>query len=407
MIKEKTKIVWICHFNSEEMQKNYLPLWKKSDEISPWIPNMLKGFESKDNIEIHVISPQDYLKKSTNLIIRNIHYHFIPYGIPFWHRHWPEFFLVDAYLNFYFFRRKVNATINRIQPDLINLIGAENAHYSSTILDIGKEYPTLITIQGFFSQMKDSIKLNFYRKKRIDIEERILKIFKYYAGEQDSSTYISNYNPNHIFFRLFFPVNEILVSNTIELEKKYDCIYFGALTKLKGAEDFVKVIAEIKSKMPLVKACIIGGGNINNLQRLAKELKCYENIEFVGFIKTQEELFKFVIASKVFLTPPYFERLSSTIREAMLLKVPIVAYATGGIPYINEVDEYIYLVKTGDYKEMARKTILLLEDESLRINLADKAYKYASQEYSLKVNIERTITAYYTILTDNKKQIII
>ena len=91
-----------------------------------------------------------------------------------------------------------------------------------------------------------------------------------------------------------------------------------------------------------------------------------------------------------------------TIREAMFLKVPIVAYATGGIPYINEFDENIYLVKTGDYQEMARKTILLLDNESLRNTLAEKAYHYAIQEFSLKVNTERIISAYQTILSENK-----
>jgi len=81
-----------------------------------------------------------------------------------------------------------------------------------------------------------------------------------------------------------------------------------------------------------------------------------------------------------------------------------VAYATGGIPYINEFDENIYLVKTGDYQEMAIKTLLLLENESLRTNLAEKAYQYALQEYSLKVNVERLISAYQIIINNNNNE---
>ena len=87
-----------------------------------------------------------------------------------------------------------------------------------------------------------------------------------------------------------------------------------------------------------------------------------------------------------------------TIREAMYLKVPIVAYATGGIPYINEFDENIYMVKTGDYKAMAEKTLQLLNDETARNDLAEKAFKYALNEYSLAVNTERLIAAYKEIL---------
>ena len=402
MSKSKTVIVWICHFTNVEMQ-SLLPLWHQQNEFAPWIPGMLKGFENLENFEIHVISPHDYLKKSTNLFIRNIHYHFISYGIPIYHRHWPCIFSFDIYTNYFYFRKKVKKTINQIKPDLINLIGAENSYYSSSILDFKNEFPVLITIQGFISQMEAAINLNTVRNKMIAVEEKILKTFKYFAGEQDSSNYISSYNVNQKFFRLYGSTNETLALETIDKGKKYDCIFFGSLTKEKGAIDFIKVIAEIREKIPDVRACIVGGGNLNPLIILARELNCLANIEFRGFIKTQTELFEYVKSSKIFLAPPYFERLSMTIREAMFLKVPIVAYATGGIPYINEFDENIFLVNTGDYHEMGRKTIQLLENESIRFNLAEKAYQYAHREFSLKVNTNRLLSAYQTILNNNKQ----
>jgi glycosyltransferase involved in cell wall biosynthesis len=108
-----------------------------------------------------------------------------------------------------------------------------------------------------------------------------------------------------------------------------------------------------------------------------------------------------VKASRVVLVPSLKERLPATIREAMMLKVPIVAYSTGGIPYINEFDENIYLVETGNYKDMAVKTLLLLKDEQFRNQMADKAYKYCLNEYNYKINTERLLSAYKTILNNN------
>lgn len=396
----KIKIVWICHFTNEEVQ-SLLPLWRKQDEFASWIPNMLRGFENHEEFEIHVVSPHDFLRTPTSFSLRNIHYHFIHYGVPFWHRHWPAIFLFDAYSNYYFLRKRIKKTINQIQPDFINLIGAENPYYSWSVLDLKKDYPVLVLIQGFISQMKGQIKLTTAAKKRIDVEEHILKSFKYYAGEQDSSTYISSYNVNHTFFKLYFPINEALALSSKDNGKRYDCVFFGRLSKEKGVEDFIRVIAEIKVKKPDVKACIVGGGDNRPYITLAKELNCLANIEFTGFIKTQKELFECVKASRIFLVTPYFERLSSTIRESMFLKVPIVAYATGGIPYINEFDENIYLVKTGDFHEMARRTIQLLENETQRINLAEKAYHYAVQEFSLKANTERLILANQKVLEES------
>ena len=177
------------------------------------------------------------------------------------------------------------------------------------------------------------------------------------------------------------------------------------MTKSKGVEDFIKVVNEIKNtKTRCTRLYYWIGGDIKPFITLSEGFGCKNNIEFIGFVKSQKDLFEYVKSSRVFLAPPYNERLSSTIREAMLLKVPIVAYATGGIPYINEFDENIYLVKTGDYKEMAAKTLLLLQDDKCAEQLALKAYNYCIKEFSLNINTARLINAYYTIINETRGQ---
>lgn len=391
------KIAWLCHFSNAEMQAG-LPLWKNINEYASWVPNMIKGFEHRNDIELHIVAPHNYLKRQTSFIQDNIHYHFIPYGIPLYHRNWPSIFPYDVYADFSSFRKKVKKLVSEIKPDIINLIGAENSNYSSSILDFKGQYPILITIQGFISEHKDIIELTPLQKNRIHTEEKILKEFKYYCGEQDSSRYISSYNPNHRFFRLYFPVNECLVNAMDSRDKQYDCIFLGRIVKEKGIEDFIKVVAGLKLQKPDIRACVVGPGDTAPYQKLANELKCMQNIVFAGFLETQRDLFVKLKSSKVFLVPTHKERLASAIRESMYLKVPIVAYATGGIPYINEFDENIYMVKTGDYKAMAEKTLQLLNDETARNDLAEKAYHYAISEYSLAVNTERLIAAYKEIL---------
>lgn len=399
----KLKILWICHFTNAEVQTK-LPLWRKQDESAPWVPNVIKGLQGRDDIELHVISPHDYLRRQTSFSQNNIHYYFISYGVPIFNRHWPGIYPYDVYADFAAFRGKVKKLVAKIKPDLINLIGAENSYYSSSILDFKGKYPILITIQGFISQMKDVIELTPKQNKMIEIEEQILKDFKFYCGEQDSSTYIFSFNPNHQFFRLYFPVNEDLVYATHEQDKRYDCIFYGRITREKGIEAFIKVVAELKAKKPDITACVIGHGDTTPYKTLANDLKCLQHIDFVGFLETQKELFEKVKSSRVFLVPTYFDRLPSSIREAMYLKVLIVAYATGGIPYINELDENIYLVDKGDYKEMARKAILLLDNDYLLKSLSGKAFQYAATEFSLQANVARLLSAYKYILNNHLKK---
>lgn len=400
-VNRKLKVVWICHFSNTEIQFR-LSIGKPVNEFAPWIPNTIKGFEDKSDVELHVIAPHEYLKNYSHFFMRNIHYHFIPIGIPYFHRHWPGFFRYDILTNFKPFRQYVRFIIEKIKPDIINLIGAENAYYSSSILDYFREYPCLITIQGFISQLKHDIPLNIDVKRKIMIEEKILRTCRNFCGEQDSLTYISRYNSDINFFKFYFPINANYATNIPDLKIKYDCIYFGQLSKIKGTEDFIKVISELKIKLPEIKACIVGPGDPKPFFRIAEAHNVINNIQFVGFVESQKILFEFVKSSSIFLAPPHKERVSSTIREAMSLKIPIIAYATGGIPYINEFSENILLVETGDYQGMAQKALILLQNDQLRKKISERAYKYCVNEYGLNRNCERLISAYETILMDYK-----
>ena len=249
--------------------------------------------------------------------------------------------------------------------------------------------------------MKEFLNPILFPMKGVRIEETILGTFKYYCGEQDSSAYIKKYNPNHKFFKLYFPVNEELISSIPEDEKRFDCLFYGRITKMKGIEDFIKIIAEIKKEKPNIAACIIGPNNVEQYKKLAINFSCSKNIEFLGFINNQRELFKIVKQSKVLLVPTYFDRLPSTIREAMFIRVPIIAYATGGIPYLNEFNENILLISKGDYQSMAYKTHNLLCNEDVRMAQTERAYEYAKREFSLEVNSKRLASVYEEILNEN------
>jgi len=387
------KIVIICHFSNIEIKKLLGINNKGYDEFAPWIPNLLKGFENRTDTEIFVIAPHYYLKKQIFFKLRNINYYFIPVGVPYFHSPYPYGLPFDVATNYYCFRNRVKKIVNIIQPDVINLIGAENAYYASSIFQFKKKYPVVITIQGFISEFKIKA-LSFRTKHRSLIEKKILKEFNHFIGEMDSKRYISLFNNDFKFYKAYFPVNEDLVFEKNNPDKIYDCIYFGRLDKLKGTEDFIRIIAEIKKVKPEIKGIIVGPGDKSIFENIADNLGCRENIHFQTFCKDQKELFDYVRKSKVFLTPTYFERLSATIREAMFLKVPIIAYATGGIPFVNEENENIILVNKGDYKKMAYKTIELLENEKFRKELSQRAYNYAINEFSLNLNIERMLYAF-------------
>jgi glycosyltransferase involved in cell wall biosynthesis len=307
---------------------------------------------------------------------------------------------VDTLFNFFLFNNRVKKIVNKIKPDVINLIGAENAYYASSIFQFKGEYPVVITIQGFISEnlVQNRSKLNKYRSK---IELNILRNFKNFIGETDSMNYIKKFNQDINFFKAYFPVNEELIEKMPDEPKIYDCIYFGRIDKLKGTEDFIKIIAQLKKSNENIRGIIVGIGEFNEFISLSKKLDCYNNITFKEFAKTQLELFQLVKQSKLAVVPTYFDRLPSTIREAMFLKVPVISYATGGIPYINNDIENIKLIRRGNYMEMANEIKNMLKDEKKLNVLAERGYNYARKEFSLSGNVNNMITAYLSTIGNN------
>ena len=73
-----------------------------------------------------------------------------------------------------------------------------------------------------------------------------------------------------------------------------------------------------------------------------------------------EEKFRLMKKSKVFIFPSYKEGWGIVIAEAMAYSLPVVAY---DLPVYNEVfGEHIFTVKVGNYNDMVKKFIEIIEN---------------------------------------------
>lgn len=398
---KKIKVAWICHFSDEFIQER-LPLWKKSSPFGAWIRNTLEGFKDSKEFEIHVIAPHQYLKKNFSFVEDGIHFHFFKTGIPFINRSWPSFFDLDLLSNFYMNRLRIGKIIDKIKPDLINLHGAENAYYSSSVLDLYEKYPLLISIQGFICLENSAETLS--KNKRIEIESQIIKKMNYFIGEEDSRSVIRKIRNNNDFcyFNFYYPNG----SNIDELEtqnnyKQYDLLFWSRIIKDKGAEDFILLVAAVKAKVPQIKASFIGPVSKEYLEYLknkAKELGCFENINFIGFINDKIDLYKEILKYKILVIPTYNDRFPTVLREAVCLKIAVVSYPTGSIPQFNIGDERILLSEAGNINDLFNNTMKLIEDEVFFDKIIQKAYTHGRLEFSIENNCKKLRESYKSIL---------
>lgn len=394
------KIVWLCHFSNREVQDILKP-FQQINETAPWITALARFFEDQNDLELHIVSPYEYISIKGHFKLRGIHYHFFNGHIPLWGRHWPGFLKFDYWSNFFFNKYKVRQIINRISPDLIHLHGAENAYYSSSIIQFKDKYPVLVTVQGFVSYTIS--KDHFQIKKRIYYEQEIMKHFTHFGYRTKTmGKDILSFNPEAILHWHCYPFTEI---KPFEIEKKYDIVFFARVCMDKGIDDLLKALLIIKKQIQYVKLCVIGSAS-SFYKNMAEKLGVSENIYWAGFLPTQSDVHKVVSAARISVLPTYNEIISGTIIESLFLKIPVVAYDVGSIHEINENEEIVSLVEKANIEGLAEAIIQILKDEKRQTDIAEKGFRRAQEMFDNTKIYSDIMNAYSEVIRDFNNNIL-
>lgn len=399
------KVVWLCHFVNQDMKECFNTLNLK--EFAPWIDNLIKLFNNTD-IELHIVAPNIFHNnKDTLLKKEGITYHFYKYSIINLNKRLNRIiYSILCYItNYFWIKHKIINCINKINPDIIHLHGAENPYYSAGILPLIDKYPVLTTIQGFISHT--SVK-NRLIKQRIKIEEEIINKCKYFGTRTENmNREILKINPKATLFFHNYPVTIPLFIKKKEEYHEFDIVFFARVCKDKGIEDLLKAVYLVKKYKHDVSLHIIGAtGNSYKqvLFDLINELNIKDNVIFLGFMTTQQDIYKHCIKARMCVLPTYHDIIPGTVIESMLMKLPVIAYAVGGIPYINSKKENIVLVEKQNISQLADKILLLLNDSQKCNQLAESAYSFAIRNFNNDYVKKDILKAYSQIFKKEKSK---
>jgi len=369
--KRKSKIVWLCWFANEQMNFYFN---KKVDGFAPWINNLIKIFETKDDVDLHIVSPNVYSNCNSSFHINNIHYHFFKQSDILPQRLNNKLHINDI-SNFYLIKRKIKKIIDQIEPDLIHLHGAENPIYSAGILPLLKKYKCFTTIQGFISL--DLQANNPTNKRRKKIELNILKKNQNFGVRtKDMCNYISSINEHANFFWHHYPFTKPQIVEDTLAKKEFDCAFFGRVAPENGVDELLKTIAIVKATKKDISLIIVGPvGNtyLQYLESICSELNITDNVKFTGFMNDQQDAFKNVIKAKMDVLPTQYDIIPGSILECMYMGVPVISYSVGGIPELNKERQSVVLVEKGNIKGLAEEIIYMLKNPSFREKIISNA----------------------------------
>ena len=209
-MSEKLKVVWICHFSNENIRSK-LPLSKRKTyaDFAPWVNNLIKEFEKLDNIDLHIIAPhRGLLKPVVSFKSNGINYHFFKPDAPIIHKMIPQKFYINDNFRYHANRFFIKRFVRKIQPDIINIIGAENPYYSISALDI-KNIPVYLSCQTVYSNPLRKVHSDSMNQYIWDLELKndgeLLNIIR---NERIPSLYPLEFN---VFFNHFIEISHFLI----------------------------------------------------------------------------------------------------------------------------------------------------------------------------------------------------
>lgn len=389
------KLVLITHFSTGEVREKLQLDYKrrlyfivnrllgrklpnhdvKYDDVTPWVPDTISYLEKRSDVDLYVISAHTGMKKRVQgFKIRNVNYYFFNTDFSLF----LQRVLGD---NMWSFlepnRRVVKRIVNRIKPDVINLIGSDGAYFSNTILGI-KGYPVFVSLQTVYSN-PDRKKYGQVWSKNWNTEQKVFAKERYYGcmGKLHYDLLIS-YQPNAIGFKFAFPGRPMPF--VPEATKKYDFVTFAqACSDKKGTFDALRALGIVKKKFPNVtlNVCGMRPDNTEQIMRdIIEKEGLQENVIFTDFFEKQYDLFCHLKKSKYAVLPIKLDIISGTVHQAMALGLPVITNITTGTPTLNKEKQCVLLCEINNIDDLAQNMIKLYEDESLANGLKDNSLEH-------------------------------
>lgn len=410
------KIVMICHFSNQYVRsklsfserriyhsirkllgKPEIP--KEIYDFAPWVSNIIEDFKKHSEIELHVISPHLGLSGHYyNFQECNIHFHFFNSSNILILR--KIISNTKIWLKFNPLIKWVHRIVNKVKPDIVLLVGAENDYYSSTVLGI-KDYPVYILCQTIYNNPERYL-YSTIDNKRLSCEKIIFEKYNYF-GVYCKKHYdlLNKLIDNGTILKYGYPVNSKLLEPT-QCKKEYDFVNFAlSMSDSKGFTDIIHALKIVKNQYPDIKLNLVGKGNKEHLLQLIEKYKLHNNVIFTPFFEKQSDLFIHIQKSRFAVLPCKLDNISGTMMQSMQLELPLVVYETTGTPSLNVKKECVLIAENKNIEDLASQMLFLLNNPEKAELLKKNAREFQKDMYDYeKGNGDRLIANIKAIINN-------
>ncbi len=166
----------------------------------------------------------------------------------------------------------------------------------------------------------------------------------------------------------------------------------AALTDHKGHRYLLEAMPRVLEALPETVLLLAGDGELREeLEAQAAELGLAPAVRFLGY---RNDVPRILGALDLFVMPSKLEGLGTSVVDAMLAGVPVVATRAGGLPELIEDGVTGLLAEPRSPESLAARILEAMGNIGLRKRLRARALQVAQERFSADAMVEGTLKAY-------------
>ena len=290
--------------------------------------------------------------------------------------------------------KKFTKLIDEYKPDAI-LIDRQR-HFGIDSLKAG--IPLFVLLRGHYWSEMDWNKRTMYRSfpKRIALSQwdkigkeifagatAILPICKYL--EKITKKFVPG-KPTNVFSE---GVDASKWYNVEGLELKHPCVGLLQYANWWGKTSEMLVLKKVLERMSDVHFYWVGDGPLR--ERVLSELNEYDNFHWLGKLQYPDKVREYLSEIDVYALITGMDLAPLSLKEAQLMKKPVVATNVGGNQEMMLDGKTGFLVEQGNHEQLIDKFSLLLEDKELAKKMGEQGRKFIEETFNWELVTKKFI----------------
>ena len=275
--------------------------------------------------------------------------------------------------------------INEFVPNAVFV--DKQSHFGAAVID--QNIPLFVLLRGHYWSEVEYAKKTMYKSKKmrtvIWLRDRIAqKCFREATAILPICNYledvVKNYYPKqktHVFFE---GIDSSHWNATSGMKLEHPCVGLLQDANWWGKTKEMLVLKKVLKKMPEITFYWAGDGPYR--EQITTELKKFDNFHWLGRLDYPDKVREFLTEIDVYALVSGMDLAPLTLKEAQLMKKPVVATNAGGIPEMMIDGKTGFLVEVGDYDGWIKHLSNVINDKILSKKLGDGGQKFVNDTFN-------------------------